>query len=220
MNKKRIIVLTAILAILSTLLIVVLFIIDGQNKTVEKINDEDEFILVIPSWMEFGMKEGAVRKHYDDKPITGDSIILYLNQEHDKPYKDYNSIDYEYSTCYGFTSDNKLVYLSYDVNFDPVFGLEKTENKPYVYEYDFMREAISEKYGEPLVSEDFWINDKYKDDPDMINYAVENGDYIRIALWRFDDLYVSILLNKDIKINYTTKKDEWFYLEGYHPSID
>ena len=180
-----------------------------------KEEEKEAFIFKLPDWITFKMKEGDVRSHYDDEPVSYGDIIHYSRLYFDAPYKEYESYKCSYDLYYGF-SDNELILSSYVISFgreDILSSINKVEDRPYVSEYNYMKEEMISLYGEPLESTETWFDDKYKDDELMINYAIENGDYTNLTLWKLDNLYISLLLYKDIKINYTCNEDEWFYIE-------
>lgn len=198
--------------LLLTLILLLLFSFISCSKPEDS---KEEFIFGMPEWLTFGMKEGDIRTHYEDEPANYGDIVHYSRVYINTQYKEYESYECEYDVYYGL-SDNKLVLLSFVINFgrdDFANSLNKIENRPYISEYNYMKDEMTLLYGEPLESTETWFDEKYKDDELMINYAIENGDYTVLTLWKLDDLYISLMLYKDIDIKYTNDETEWFYLE-------
>lgn len=162
-----------------------------------------------PDWLIFGMKEGDVRSHYNDDPVSSGNLIYYSSIGLGEKYRDYGISEISYNIWYGFSNNNELVLLSYSIDLDQSFGVDE---RPYMDEYNWLINQISSKYGEPISSSDKWFNEKYKNDEAMLNTAIARGDCANVTLWRIDNVFISITLYKTIDINYTNDQAEWFYI--------
>jgi len=166
--------------------------------------EKDAFAYNMPGWMEFGMEKEDVTVHYDDDPFDyGNGKISGLMYE----YNEYNENDVIEKTIieYAF-EENKLFFLNYKLE----LRNDDLSDSSFISEYDYLKNRLTNIYGEPLYEEEIWFDEKQKDDEDMINQVIEKGDCLKVTLWQIDDLYISLSLFKDIDIMYANQKNSWF----------
>lgn len=155
---------------------------------------EETFKFGLPDWLVWGMKEGEVRQQLgDDVSEYGDLIYILFSKE----YRNCDVTEY-----YGFSQENALTYMNYTFNND--YFNEKNEYYDIFVE---QKAKMIELYGEPVIDDEQWVNDRYKNDEYMMYKAVEDGEYIAKAKWAADGYFCSIELNKGVSISYSINED-------------
>lgn len=158
------------------------------------VQEETAFEFGLPSWLVWGMKEGEVRQQLnDDVSEYGDLIYILFSKE----YRNCDVTEY-----YGFSQENALTYMNYTFNND--YFNEKNEYYDIFVE---QKAKMIELYGEPVIDDEQWVNDRYKNDEYMMYKAVEDGEYIAKAKWAADGYFCSIELNKGVSISYSINED-------------
>jgi len=91
------------------------------------------------------------------------------------------------------------------------FKTEHSQDADHIEGYRGIKEAVTEKYGSPLLDEATWKNDRYKNDPDKVALAVKLGHVNLAAQWASPRTEIWLFLvgeNGKMKLSmrYTSKK--------------
>lgn len=186
-------------------IVMVLLFCGCSTETSQPVQEEQEvyFLFSIPEWAEWGMKEGEVRQHLqsseqkDDFDIMEYGDLIYYFQ--DEYYKNH----YRWMSCYGFSKENELIYISHTLN-DNSFEFEENE---YNQTFSELVEQMKTEYGEPMSDDEEWHNERYKGDEYMLNKAIDDGDYTRKIKWKLDGHFCSLTLDEGIEIAYCINEE-------------
>lgn len=97
--------------------------------------------------------------------------------------------------------DVMLIYYfnENDQLYSAIYSFEETHvNKnDYIYDYEKVVKALTEKYGEPINSDTIWKDDLYKDEPTEWGMAVSAGHMMMFAKWETENTNIAIFLSGD-----------------------
>jgi hypothetical protein len=160
---------------------------EGKDKACDTITNmehlpEDEGDFRKTRW---GMSEAEVLALEKGKePVSrSDKQIVYEIYE----------AGYETSLFYFFDNDNLWGGLY-------VFKVQHTDANDYFPEFDNIRKFIVERYGNPDIVADFWINEEALSRYPMMTDAIVIGQAIRVGKWIGEDSLIVLLLGKDKEI--------------------
>lgn len=165
----------------------------NEKEIIEEsgLDKEKEFEFKLPDWIVFGMKEGEVRRHFQEEPFEyKNTIIYYLGEK-----KKYNNLSYDIG--FGFTDKNELALITYSID------KSLTSNMEYIDIFEKLKKEPVKIYGEYNSELEHWRDDKYKNDAYMLNSAIEKGDYLKRVIWKKENFYVLLDIDKNINIYYT-----------------
>lgn len=91
---------------------------------------------------------------------------------------------------YIFT-DNKLTRTKY------LITEEHTNENSFISDFNTLKSALIEKYGEPATDEHYWLNDLYKDDYSDWGFAVSLGHHSYFATWETSNTRIYLGLMGD-----------------------
>ena len=164
------------------------------------------FLLMNQEETPFGMSEGdLINKKGEGVRSENGNMRIYSNvdgyfvSEHA-----HSPIMFDYSVGYDFGDDNSLQTVIFLLPLDQLSG-------DFVgYCIDDIMSMLCAEYGEPTGEAEKWFDDKYKDDSGMLGYAIENGDYAKIALWEVADAQVAFYIGGSYGsyVAYTTNEEE------------
>lgn len=151
--------------------------------------DTNTFQFGIPENIKFGMKESEVTNIAGEDYTEYDGLIKYGS----------NCFygDIMYYTYYGFSSENKLCYISYQLDHR---GTYKDGYDDYAT-YELLQETMTEQHGEYKNAKIDWYDERYKDDTPNWNKAFANGHCKAMTGWicenyscvlKYDDVGVSV----------------------------
>ena len=160
-------------------------------------SDQQEFMFTPPEWLVWGMKEGEVRQKLSKINIVEYGDLIYIHQDED--YRRCSVTEF-----YGFSKDNSLVLLCYSFD-DRKYD---SYNNEYLEIFLECKEKMTEEFGIPIVNDENWINERYKNDEYMMYKAIEDGDYTSKVIWELNGYYCSIKLDKGVSITYSTNRNE------------
>jgi hypothetical protein len=79
-------------------------------------------------------------------------------------------------------------------------------NNAYIDDYEYLKELLEKKYGEPLREDITWKSEQYKDDKSNWGMAISKGDLIYTAHWETPTTEIDLLLTGDnYKIEFVLK---------------
>lgn len=93
-------------------------------------------------------------------------------------------------TSYLF-ADSQLVVGRY------LFTAEHVDDLDYIRDYEHVLGLLADRYGRPVVDEDTWSNDTYRDQPNAWGFAVALGYLTRVAEWELADARLVLRLSGD-----------------------
>lgn len=167
---------------------------NNLEEQVEVVNIETTFRNA--TW---GMSKEEVEKvEVEDKISDDGKSLLYSTQV--------NNLNA--ALLYRFV-DNQLVRTGY------VIEENYTNENQYIYDFDDLKKALSEKYGNPISDDVIWHSDLYKDDVDEWGFAVSLGDLEYIAKWDTGETDITLRLfgnNYDINLLIVYVGKETIYL--------
>lgn len=119
-------------------------------------------------------------KAYEGKPDSISSGIV--------SYFDISVVHRKADAHYTFDSKENLDSLAI------FFTKPHSEYGKYLEDYDAVSQALTEKYGKPLISDTEWANSLFQDSKDMHGTALAMGYMKKYAMWLFKDgtIYHSI----------------------------
>lgn len=155
-------------------------------------NTKDEFNFRKTKW---GFSPESVKKSEDSEPeLEKNGNLLYSD----------SVSGLRCLVAYVF-ADNKLVRAKYKV------VEEHTNKNDYIYDFNALKSALSEKYGAQKEGDTLWKNSLYKDKPEHYGIAIGIGHLVYYAKWQTPDTDIAILLNGDnyevsLAIEYSSRK--------------
>ena len=164
------------------------------------------FLLIDPEDISFGMSEGdLINKKGEGTRSETESIRIYSNQtgyyisEHTQ-----GPVMFNYTEGYDFGDDNSLQTALFLLSLDQLSG------DAVGYCIDDIMSMFRTEYGEPIGEGERWFDDTYKDDSGMLGYAIENGDYVRLALWEADGVQIAFYIGSTsgCYVAYTVNEEE------------
>lgn len=78
-----------------------------------------------------------------------------------------------------------------------LFTAEHVDDLDYIRDYEHVLGLLADRYGRPVVDEDTWSNDTYRDQPNAWGFAVALGYLTRVAEWELADARVVLRLSGD-----------------------
>lgn len=99
-----------------------------------------------------------------------------------------------------FFSEDKLYKAAYYLSFD------YPHSEAYVYDFETIKNALTEQYDSPKEYEVLWLNEFYKDKEEYLSYALENGLVGYFADWETSTTFIELILlkfYKDVEIALT-----------------
>ena len=78
-----------------------------------------------------------------------------------------------------------------------IFTDEHTNENLYIDDYNSIKNALCEKYGEPVTDWQDWSDDLYRDDPDEWGFAVSLGDVAFYTTWKTETTEIAQILTGD-----------------------
>ena len=83
-----------------------------------------------------------------------------------------------------------------------------TENL-YIGDYKNIKEILIDKYGQPIIDEEIWNDDLYKDDPTSYGFAVALGELTYVTIWETETTKITLILSGDnLKISHIVYYEE------------
>lgn len=153
---------------------------EANNNQKEK---EEEKSVVNPTFRNttWGMSKQEVKDSEDAELGTEDDDILLYSYKLD-------GLD-----CFLFYSfiDDKLFKSGYMIN------EEHTNPTDYISDFKKLKDSLISKYGNPVIDDEIWKDDLYKDDPSDWGMAILTGDLIYKAVWDTDDTAIMVILQGD-----------------------
>ena len=109
-----------------------------------------------------------------------------------------------YTAGYDFGDDNSLQTVLF------LLPLDQLSGDSVGYCIDDIMSMLCSEYGEPTGEGEKWFDDQYKDDSGMLKYAIENGDYAKLALWDVDGVQVAFYIGDTYGyyVAYTINEEE------------
>jgi hypothetical protein len=133
--------------------------------------------------VQWGMSKEEVKK-YENSELTSDI-------EEGLGYQNLRVARFDTVLTYHFNVNNELFSAGY-------YLIHEHSNKnDFIDDFDYLKELLIEKYGEPKEDEIIWKDDLYKDDPSDWGMAIFTGDLIYKSLWENEDLIVELRLKGD-----------------------
>jgi hypothetical protein len=75
------------------------------------------------------------------------------------------------------------------------FNHEHTNKNDFIWDYEQLKELLSEKYGEPNFDNVSWEDDLYKDDKSKWGFAISIGDVRMACSWEIEDTSIRLILH-------------------------
>lgn len=147
---------------------------------------------------------------------TGD---LILEENNDLMYST-TLVGYDVYLLYRFTNDDQLANTGY------VFDVTYMNGNKYIDDYDEIKSLLTEKYGKPLDTGEYWLNDLYKGDVQHYGTAISIGHLIYETDWEADKAFIRLRLygeNYDTSLILSYMSDEYFQIlqeENKRSNID
>jgi hypothetical protein len=115
----------------------------------------------------WGMSPDEVRVLYHDKEFKGQDNI---------PYFEGQTAGKDSVTVFYFTQAQLTAVAV-------ILNEAHTNRNAYLAEYQFLKQQLTKKYGDPTEDESRWLNDLYQDDPDEYGFAVSLGHLTLLSKW-------------------------------------
>lgn len=145
----------------------------------------------------WGMTKAEVRAVEKNKPradAEDDTYLVYRDS-----VEDLNCL-----VGYLFINDQlvRALYVVDQNHADPI---------GYLSDYQHLRRALTEKYGQPAKDDEVWSNDLYKDKPQEYGKAVAAGHLKRFTVWETDTTEINIFLTGknskiDLSVDYSSTR--------------
>lgn len=162
--------------------------------------------LLLDADVTMGMTEGDVVNLYGDGTRTEQAsqtpvIRVYTDNTCGYVTDGDLYLSFDYTTGFGFSGDNALTVVMHHFEYGDISG-ETCQQL-----LDDIEAMLTTCYGEPTARGEKWLDTTYESDEGMLKYAIENGQYQRIVLWKAGDMGV-ILNAGDQYVVYTTLENE------------
>lgn len=141
-----------------------------------------------------------------------------MTKEQVKQIEQLNIIEEEENALFYLTSVGGLdCFLAYNFVENQLYNAvywiieEHTSDNLYIEDYHKLKNMLIQKYGTPLIDDEFWKSSLYKNTPAYKGLAISIGDLIMSAKWETENTSINIVLwgdNFEIKhaINYQSKE--------------
>ena len=84
--------------------------------------------------------------------------------------------------------DNKMVSGFY------VFDIKNINEKIYVDYFESLKDVLIKKYGTPFSDDIYWYDDGFKDNTNMLSFAIEHGHVEYKTIWELDKTRIKLSL--------------------------
>jgi hypothetical protein len=164
----------------------------------------------------WGMNKSEVLQSEEGQPFKGSISYKILGDGLAFKVKvlNYNTIlQYDFN-------DDKLVTASY-VFIDSLKLAQMLGNDPFKYytdQYQEIKKALAEKYGEPIESE-IWANETYKNAPESISDHIIKEHLILSAIWENDHTIIVLRCMEPLKSTKTHRNRIVYYEKSYYQSL-
>lgn len=160
---------------------------DGNTKSVyigdQPKKEEDNIFNPDFRNVKWGMSKEEVKEHEESD--------LTLDRESGLAYQNLRVARFDTVLTYHFNVNNELFSAGY-------YLIHEHSNKnDFIDDFEYLKNLLIDKYGEPKEDEIIWKDDLYKDDPSDWGMAIFAGDLIYRTLWENEDLIVELQLKGD-----------------------
>ncbi len=133
------------------------------------------FYLIIAEEYDFRKTKWGMGK---EEVMNSESTTLIVDENDMLVYQS-QVADMECLIGYFFTS-NKLTRTRY------LFIHEHSNETDYIYDYERLKNMLNKKYDDPIMDEQYWKGDLYKDTPSEWGMAIITGNLVYESKWITD----------------------------------
>lgn len=91
--------------------------------------------------------------------------------------------------------------------------VEHAVSHEYISDFEFLQSVLQKKYGDPMESQQHWLDERYRDEEEFWGRAVTLGHLVYYDAWTTDNTEISLMLRAEdgrifLEIEYSSTKLE------------